>query len=95
LEIHNSVHIFVEGKVQGVGFRYFVKQLAEENNITGWVRNRYDDRVEITAQGNDKDLNQFISKVRVGPPSAHVTSLDLDWLDSQSLFERFSISPTI
>jgi acylphosphatase len=95
MEVQKSVHIFVEGRVQGVGFRYFVKQLAEENNITGWVRNRYDDRVEITAQGNDNDLDQFISAVRAGPPSAQVTNLDLHWDDSKTRFGRFSISPSI
>ncbi|HOW91453.1 MAG TPA: acylphosphatase [Anaerolineaceae bacterium] len=93
-ELKNA-HILVEGRVQGVGFRYFVKNLASELRITGWVRNRFDDRVEILAQGTPSDLTRFIAAVRVGPPSAQVTSLETDSPPIENRFERFSIAPSI
>lgn len=91
----NCVHILVEGRVQGVGFRYYVKKIAEETGVTGWVRNLYDDRVEILAQGDSNKLNNFIAVVRVGPASAHVTNLILEWLEAEARYERFSIAPTV
>lgn len=92
---NKSVHILVEGRVQGVGFRYFVKRIAEENRLTGWVRNRYDDRVEILAQGEEEILRKFIYAVRAGPGSALVTDLKIEWLEPEVKFTRFSITPTI
>jgi len=92
---NKSVHILVEGRVQGVGFRYFVKRIAEENSLTGWVRNRYDDRVEILAQGEEEKLTRFISTVRVGPGSSSVTDLKIEWLEPETKFARFSIAATI
>lgn len=92
MEDLKNVHIIVEGRVQGVGFRYFIKNTAAELHITGWVRNRFDDRVEILAQGTAGDLTRFIAAVRIGPVSALVTDLVINWLPVESRFERFSIA---
>lgn len=91
----SCAHILVEGKVQGVGFRYFVKRVAEETNLTGWVRNLYDERVEIIAQGKPDQLAIFIAAVREGPTSALVSNLTIEWLDPDPSFLRFSIAPTL
>jgi acylphosphatase len=48
---HACLHAIVEGRVQGVGFRYFVLEVAELLGIYGWVRNRWDDTVEVLAEG--------------------------------------------
>ena len=93
-EIKN-IHILVEGRVKGVGFRYFVKDIAAGLHITGWVRNRFDDRVEILAQGSAADLARFIAAVRVGPPSALVTGVVTDSPPVDNRFERFSVAPSI
>lgn len=86
-----SVHILVDGTVQGVGFRYFIKHSAEELGVTGWVRNRYDDRVEILAQGEEKDLQKLVALARIGPPASMVTELDVEWSKPVVIFSRFSI----
>jgi acylphosphatase len=91
MEELKCAHIYVEGKVQGVGFRYFVKKIAEEYHLTGWVRNLHDDRVEILAQGEESQLNNFIARVRLGPGSAFVSQLDIDWLNPDDRINRFSI----
>lgn len=89
-----TVHILVDGHVQGVGFRFFVQQVAQELSLTGWVRNRHDDRVEILAQGEEANLFRLIEMVRLGPPSATVTSVETDWLLEAIQYTRFSIAPT-
>lgn len=95
MEDLKCAHIFVEGSVQGVGFRYFVKKVAEEYLVTGWVRNLHDDRVEILAQGEESQLNKFIALVRVGPGSAFVSQLDINWLNPDVHINRFSIIASV
>jgi acylphosphatase len=86
------VHIVVEGMVQGVGFRWFVYRKAEALGITGWVRNLYNGSVEIEAEGDRSLLEEFIKEVKVGPRSARVTNLTIEWKDSKPpLYQRFDI----
>lgn len=68
------VSIIVSGRVQGVGFRYFTRDIAGEMNLTGYVRNTSDGRVEIEVQGDDKLVDKFVEKIRVGPQLSRVTS---------------------
>ncbi len=58
------IHLIVSGRVQGVGFRAFTQQAAVENEIVGWVKNLADGAVEVEAVGNDKQVDQFIKKVK-------------------------------
>lgn len=89
-----SAHMLVQGRVQGVGFRYFVKNIADQTGVTGWVRNLYDERVEIFAQGNQENMEKFIAMIRIGPSAALVTELSVDWFESDNAFTKFSIAPT-
>ena len=57
-------HIFVSGRVQGVGFRYRTYYLAESLGLTGWVRNLYDERVEMELQGREEDMNLLFRKLQ-------------------------------
>ncbi|PZX15795.1 acylphosphatase [Palleronia aestuarii] len=59
----------ITGRVQGVGFRAFTKDVAEEIGIRGWVRNRADGSVEALADG---DLDAFEARLRKGPPASRV-----------------------
>ena len=79
-----TVHLEVVGKVQGVGFRWFVREAARRANVGGWVRNRADGAVEIAATGNDQAIHDLIAAVRIGPPGARVDrvgDLAVDGLD--------------
>lgn len=90
--MHMRVHIVVEGLVQGVGFRWFVQRRAEAIGINGWVRNLYNDNVEIEAEADRSLLEEFLKEVKVGPRSAHVTNLRIEWKESKPPeFHRFDI----
>jgi acylphosphatase len=60
------------GRVQGVGFRWFVREAARRRLLSGWVRNRPDGSVEIAAEGEGDALAAFVAAVRVGPAGAAV-----------------------
>jgi acylphosphatase len=60
-------HIWVTGKVQGVGFRAYTEYVASNLGVTGWVRNVNDDQVEIVAEGEADILQQFVTAVQQGP----------------------------
>ncbi|NOY22534.1 MAG: acylphosphatase [Acidobacteria bacterium] len=70
------VHIIVHGRVQGVGFRYFVATVANRHNIRGFVRNCMDGTVEIDAEGPEERLQSFLSDIRRGPSYGHVDHLE-------------------
>ena len=62
----------VTGRVQGVGFRWFVEREAAQLNITGWVRNCEDGRVEVMATGSREQLSALHGRLREGPRAARV-----------------------
>jgi acylphosphatase len=62
----------VSGRVQGVGFRFFVKEAARQEGLSGWVRNLPDGRVEALAEGDPEALDRFEQHLRRGPASAWV-----------------------
>ena len=88
------LHMLVSGTVQGVGFRYYVQQQAQDLQLTVWVRNRLDERVEILAVGPLDQLQKLASLVRIGPRNGLVTDLDIEWMPPQQVYTRFSIAPT-
>jgi acylphosphatase len=59
-----AVQIFYQGHVQGVGFRYSVRQIAKGFNVTGWVRNLADGRVELQANGESEEVDAFLEGIR-------------------------------
>lgn len=71
----SGAHLRVSGKVQGVGFRWFVRVAARRLGLAGWVTNRPDGSVEIAASGGEEGLAQFRKAVRSGPDGAHVVSV--------------------
>ncbi|MDQ6625215.1 MAG: acylphosphatase [Verrucomicrobiota bacterium] len=67
-----STQVFYAGNVQGVGFRYTVKQLAKGFDVTGWVRNLRDGRVELRATGAADELASFIEAIGQSELRAHI-----------------------
>lgn len=86
-----SVHIIVSGRVQGVGYRWFVVQMASELNITGWVRNLSNQDVEIVAHGTKTDIDTFIDWVKAGPTRARVLSASVSDFVSENNPDSFSV----
>jgi len=92
-DIHR-LHAHVAGRVQGVGFRFFVVRAAQDQGLQGWVRNRYDGRVEVVAEGDLAALNRLLADLRRGPLSAQVTNVDYAFEEARSNFDRFSVLST-
>jgi acylphosphatase len=90
----NCLHIVVEGRVQGVGFRNFVQENAQILGLTGWVRNVKEDQVEVWAEGDQAALNRLLNLVRQGPRSAYVTGYRIEPETPKGSFVRFQIAPT-
>jgi acylphosphatase len=67
-----AVRLIVRGRVQGVGFRWFVRERAQRDGLAGWVRNMEDGGVEIAAAADADALERFVEVVRRGPPGARV-----------------------
>ena len=86
------MHWRVEGRVQGVGFRWFVRERARRLDLAGWVKNRPDGTVELAAAGARNALAQLQEAVRQGPPGSHVTELvALTAPDTAALERPFTI----
>ncbi len=66
------IRLKLYGSVQGVGFRYFVREVAVSSQLTGWVRNMDDGSVEAVLDGKDDDVNYALEMCKRGPPSATV-----------------------
>ncbi|MCB1057752.1 MAG: acylphosphatase [Acidobacteria bacterium] len=75
----------VEGRVQGVGFRYFTTHAARSLGLRGWVRNRADGTVEIEVTGDASAVARLRLRVEMGPPGAHVSRIEEEALNRQPL----------
>jgi acylphosphatase len=82
----------VYGSVQGVGFRYFVKEVAQSSCLKGWVRNLDDGSVEALFDGSEADVNYALERCRKGPPSALVERFEMTPEEDSGVLSGFSIS---
>ena len=88
------IHAAIHGRVQGVGFRYFVTEIASTHHITGWTRNRWNGTVEVVGEGEKQNLEQFLDALRRGPRASNVSKVDFEWLDANGEFESFRVKRT-
>lgn len=86
-----GVHIIVKGLVQGVGFRFFVERHAVQLGLQGYVRNLYNGDVEIETEGDRSLVEEFIKEVTIGPRSAHIKDLKIEWTEYQNKFKGFEV----
>jgi acylphosphatase len=86
------LHVIVEGIVQGVGFRQFTLHEAQRLRLGGWVKNRYDRRVEVVAEGMHDHLAELLSVLSEGPPASVVQNVHVTWEKATGEFSTFSIS---
>ena len=85
-------HLRIAGRVQGVGFRYFMERKAGELGVSGWVRNRRDGTVEAMVQGAPEAVEAMIAAARQGPRAAIVTDVKVS--DGSGEFTGFASRPT-
>jgi len=81
-------HVVVRGRVQGVGYRAWVEDMAERRHLEGWVRNRRDGSVEAVFAGAERAVTAAIEACRQGPRGAHVDSVAAEEGDGTSLQQR-------
>jgi len=86
-----TFRILVSGRVQGVGFRYFVHDRAMQFMIKGYVQNTHDNKVEIICQGQKNDLDMFIMSVKKGPALSFISGFTLEEIADSSLYDFFDI----
>jgi acylphosphatase len=87
-----KLHVKVQGRVQGVGFRWFTRVAARRLQLAGWVMNVPDGSVEVAAEGPDEKLAAFRDAISRGPDGAEVTRLvDLSPLDDEPLDFPFKV----
>ena len=88
----NAVDIIVQGRVQGVGFRFFVRDHATSLDLKGWVKNLPDGTVGIHAEGEKEILHDFIQIVERGPAFGYVSKLSIDWVTPENIYNGFKIT---
>lgn len=89
-------HIWVKGRVQGVGFRAHVEYSARQiGDVTGWVRNVGYDTVEAVVEGESQDVNLFIAMMKQGPRSSRVDESDVKWETPTGEFREFGVKKSL
>ena len=83
--------IKINGRVQGVGFRYYAKKQADFLRLNGWVKNLSDGSVMVIVQGKETDINTFIDYLRIGTSRSQVTNLQKVKIQGGVAFAEFSI----
>ncbi len=88
--MRKQLHLYYSGKVQGIGFRYTVLDIALGQKVCGWVKNLDDGRVEIIAQASEDILKDFLQKINQ-QFSGYIINLNIEWLPASGEFSGFRI----
>jgi len=86
------VHVFYSGHVQGVGFRYTAQDIAMRMGLKGWVKNLEDGRVEVIAEGKQKELKEFLDKILKGFMSRYIKDVEVSWEKCTGEFDSFEVA---
>ena len=84
-------HIFVSGFVQGVGFRWYARDIAKELGLLGYVKNLFDGRVEVVAEGKEDILQKFILELKKGSLAENIDGIETQEEDPDDEFTDFRI----
>ena len=85
-------HVFIEGRVQGVFYRVWIREQAQELGLSGWVRNLEDGRVEAVFEGPRDKLEKMVKKCYKGPQLAGIEHIDVNWEKATGEFGTFEIT---
>lgn len=85
-----QIHVFYSGRVQGVGFRYTVEDIAREMGVSGWVKNLSDGRVELVVEAEEGALKNFLHRIEEAF-SSYIGDKDAEWLAATGEFKDFGI----
>ena len=83
--------IVIKGRVQGVGFRYWLYKAAIQKNIDGWVKNKVSGEVEALLIGKNAEVNSIIKLCEKGPPASKVIKINVNYYEKEYLKKSFDI----
>lgn len=86
-----TAYLLIFGFVQGVGYRQFVKKTAINYNLTGWVTNLPDGRVEVLFSGSKKEIEEAIELLKKGPFLSQIKHIETEWRENGEKYEDFKI----
>jgi len=87
-----KIRVMISGDVQGVFFRISTQDKARELKLTGWVKNIFNNAVEILAEGDREKLSLFTGWLQLGPPNATIDKISIEWEESSvKEFSSFEI----
>lgn len=84
-------HIFISGRVQGVGFRHFTKTNARKLDLKGWVKNLPDGRVEAVFDGEEKHVQEMLNRCKKGPSASYVKKIEEQTVNESETFSEFKV----
>lgn len=90
IEDNKRIHALYSGRVQGVGFRFSAERIADELGLTGWVKNLYDGRVEVVAEGTKEKLEEFQRKIDANLHN-YIRNAEVSWQEATGEFGEFDI----
>ena len=79
------------GRVQGVGFRFIAQRYANEVGVTGYVRNLWNSRVEIVAEGNKEEIEAFLKRIKTGSLAHYIEDIEVSFTPAKEEFKGFNI----
>jgi acylphosphatase len=85
-----QVHVYYSGRVQGIGFRYTLQDIANYQKVWGWVKNLDDARVEVMAEAEEDILNSFLQQVNQHF-SQQIKDVNIEWLPAGGEFRDFKV----
>jgi acylphosphatase len=88
-------HVWVKGRVQGVGFRAHVEYHARQVGVTGWVRNVGYETVEAVAEGEKSQVERFIEMMKEGPRMSEVDESKIEWEEPTGEFQMFGVKRSL
>ena len=88
-------HVWVKGRVQGVGFRAHVEYHARQVGVTGWVRNVGYETVEAVAEGEKSKVERFIEMMKEGPRMSEVDESKIEWEEPTGEFQMFGVKRSL
>jgi acylphosphatase len=86
------VRVYFTGRVQGVGFRYTTREVATGFDVTGFVKNLPDGRVELVAEGNATELEEFLKEIDASHLAPFIRNKQVDWANATGEFRSFNIA---
>lgn len=90
--MRKRARVFYSGRVQGVGFRYGTHEVACGYEVTGFIRNLPDGRVEMVSEGEEEEVKAFLEGIRESQLGNYIRGADVDWTEATGEFSRFEIT---